>query len=431
MGKMTLAPVVPTLPAQNIIACYFGSNGVSTTLKDTDNGASLKNAKCVNGDPAVAGDVFGQFASCNGKAFMAQAQKLVDAGMIKPPLPGVGSTGHACYTTVSFEMVDQDPSDNVFTTYLHTTPAGGQTVIAQATQANRAALLQMNPNGVITEQGNPGDEGLVRKFLDPAYGCKPWKVANLADPGQNVGSQGLNEIQSYNFMKMSMAMGATASQFGLIPFNNAMCIPGAGGSAEAKVNAYRAEIGQPPIPAAEVADKGKAYCQNFVDITARQLVADIKLLKGSASPDPAKANTLLNFMGQRYVAAYAALGCEQLLGIKSPLQVTMDAKGVTTAIQVMDMNYANLAKNVANGIVAPPNPKIPPNPTAPVSASGSASASGTASATASASASSSASSSSAASSSAASLIATEIIALPEPTTSYNQFELYVARVGAW
>jgi hypothetical protein len=373
VGDQTLPPVVPTIPAQSVIGCYLGTNGLSTKVADNDNGVSLKNANCVNGDPAVPGDMFGQFVSCNGKNLMAAAKAAVDAGKLKPPLPGVGSSGHACYSTISFEMVDQDPSDNIVSTFLFTTPPGAaKPVFAQATQANRAALLAMNPMGIITEQGNPGDEGLITKFLDPAFGCKPWKAPNLADPGQMSGSFALNEIQALSFLKASMAMGATITQFGLIPVNDAMTMPKGAGSAVAKTNAYRAEIGQPPLSPQEN-DGGKIFCQNFYDITARSIVSDLKILKNNPSPITTDANTLMNFMGQRYAKGYAALGCEQLIGKKVPLEGIPDANNVNTAVKVNDPILAKFAMDAANGIVIPPNSLLPPNPN-PATATGSAGA---------------------------------------------------------
>lgn len=66
-GKGFLPPVPITIPAGADIACYFGTNGMSTTLA----GPGAK--QCVNGLP---GSIFGQFAACNGGPFMQVGVQL-------------------------------------------------------------------------------------------------------------------------------------------------------------------------------------------------------------------------------------------------------------------------------------------------------------------------------------------------------------------
>ena len=69
-------------------------------------------------------------------------------------------------------MVDQDPSDNVITSYLMNT--NGQT--AQDTAVNTAALTgaQTIVNG--------SDDKLLAAFLDPANGCTPFTAPDVTDP---------------------------------------------------------------------------------------------------------------------------------------------------------------------------------------------------------------------------------------------------------
>jgi hypothetical protein len=57
-------PVVPQLPANGIVALWFGFNGNDLTLQGTD--GSLGRGRCVNG---TNGSIFGQFAYCNAPAF--------------------------------------------------------------------------------------------------------------------------------------------------------------------------------------------------------------------------------------------------------------------------------------------------------------------------------------------------------------------------
>src|SRR5713101_5206733 len=96
-------PVVPQLPANGIVALWFGFNGINLTLQDSN--GSLQQGKCVNGS---AGTLFGQFAYCNARAFFQAARPLLSAGMLIPPPLGVGLDQQPCPTTRDFSIVDQD-----------------------------------------------------------------------------------------------------------------------------------------------------------------------------------------------------------------------------------------------------------------------------------------------------------------------------------
>src|SRR5712692_11797370 len=122
-----IAPVVPQLPANGVVALWFGFNGNNLTLQDTN--GSLKQGRCVNG---VNGSIFGQFAYCNAPAFFRAAKQAIGAGLLNPPPLGMANDGKPCPSVRDFGLVDMDQSDNVITTYLVT--ANGQT--AQMTTAN-------------------------------------------------------------------------------------------------------------------------------------------------------------------------------------------------------------------------------------------------------------------------------------------------------
>jgi hypothetical protein len=127
VGVDFITPVVPTLPANNVVGIWFGSNANTITLAGSTNG-------CVNG---LGGSVFGQFAYCNTPAFFAAAQTAIAAGLLTVPPVGVATvaTGQACPSVRDFRVVDMDQSDNVDTTYLL---INGKT-LAQNTPANAAA----------------------------------------------------------------------------------------------------------------------------------------------------------------------------------------------------------------------------------------------------------------------------------------------------
>ena len=128
VGKDFIAPVVPTLPTNNVVGIWFGSNANTVTLTGSTNG-------CVNGLP---GSIFGQFAYCNAPAFFTAAQTAIAAGLLTVPPIGTSTkaaTTQACPAVRDFRVVDMDQSDNVDTTYLL---INGKT-LAQNTAANAAS----------------------------------------------------------------------------------------------------------------------------------------------------------------------------------------------------------------------------------------------------------------------------------------------------
>src|SRR3984893_7759549 len=154
-----VAPTVPQLPANGVVALWFGSNGMNLTLQNSN--GSLAQGNCVNG---LNGSIFGQFAYCNAPNFFKAANRALRTGTLKPTPLGVGKDGQPCPTVRNFTVVDMDQSDNVTTTYL--VNGNGQT--AQMTAANAAAVQNMQ---TLT---NASDKCLVAVALDGALGCTPW-----------------------------------------------------------------------------------------------------------------------------------------------------------------------------------------------------------------------------------------------------------------
>ncbi len=119
---------------------------------------------------------------CNGINFFNTAFLLVREGRLPVPSEGTSAkivptagavgTGNACPVTRNFDMVDQDPSDNVTTEYL-LNPTTGQT--AQDTTANAAQLTGS------TLLLNGSDNTLLDLFMDPVLGCTPFEAPDLAN----------------------------------------------------------------------------------------------------------------------------------------------------------------------------------------------------------------------------------------------------------
>ena len=250
---------------------------------------------------------------CNGTRFFRAAQRAEAAGRLVIPSTGTSSkvAGLACPTARNFNMIDQDQSDNVTTTYLLT--ANGQT--AQFNAANQAALAGATPIN------NGSDNELLDAFLDPTLGCTPYTAPDLSQAGAQGTSQALDEL--------SAAKNQTAP-IALVPENDEMVLVNNAFSA-AKTNLYRSNVGQPPISAAnDAADSPANYCQNMVNIQTPFLQNNQALLATGTSPVPGVGNNLLTFLANRLAMSFTNLNCQNF-GLQNPVTVTLDGNGAATA----------------------------------------------------------------------------------------------------
>ena len=294
---------MPTLPAGAIVGIWFGFNGNTLTLQDTN--GSVQAGQCVNGN----GSPFGQFAYCNAPAFFQAANQAIQAGKLKPPALGTAKDGMTCPTVRDFSVVDMDQSDNVTTTYLVT--ANGQ--VAQATAANMTALQNAQV------QTNASDNRLLSVAIDGALGCTPWMAPDLAYPGQMATALPLDELQA------AAQQGAPRA---LVPNLDPMVLVNGQRNLN-KLNAYRVGVDQATVndPAQS---STQTYCSFMRMIAPPRLSLDAALTIGQPSPDAAAANSLLTFLEQRFVASYGAngLNCQALLHLADPITVQTDANGV-------------------------------------------------------------------------------------------------------
>jgi len=305
-----IKPVPPTLPRNAIVALWFGFNGTNLVQQGASTGV-LQASRCVNGLP---NNVFGQFSYCNAPEFFKAAHFAIRRGQLHVPERGFASDGLRCPTVRSFYVVDQDQSDNLPVTYL----VSSDGLIAQNTAANAAALYGA------TVLGNPSDNGLLDRFLDPTMNCTPWKVADLADPGQVVPSLALNELQARAHQRRHVA---------LIPAGDPMALNIDGTINIAKVNAYRRGVDQHEIRFIEEADTAR-YCRSMLWTAPARLAQNQPALTAAPSPVTSAANSLFTFMAQRFVASFDILDCGGLLGVADPVSFSQDANGVATGATV-------------------------------------------------------------------------------------------------
>ncbi len=305
-----VAPVVPKLPANAIVALHFGFNGTLLTLK----GDGVAQGHCVNGS---GGTVFGQFAYCNAVAFFSKANQLVAAGTIVVPPLGTALDGKPCPSVRDFSVVDMDQSDNVQTQYIT-----NGTQIAQLNAANQAKFP------AATVLGNPSDNALVSKILDPAIGCKPWEAPDLTNNGTLAPALVLDEIQAKFHQAHPIARVPAGDEMVLV--NNNLSLT--------KVNAYRRGVDQDAAQTLN-ADPNvnnantTLYCQNIINLGVPRINLDKTMTMNAASPMPDVANSLFTFLATRLQATLGAggLNCVGLLKIQNPVTLTADGNGVTTA----------------------------------------------------------------------------------------------------
>ncbi len=312
--KPAIAPVVPQLPQNAVVALWFGFNGNLLQLQGQQN--SLNDGHCVNGiNGAINGSIFGQVGYCNAPAFFQAANQAIQQGQLHPPALGRAKDGLICPTVRDFSVVDMDQSDNVTTAYLVT--GNGQT--AQMTNANAQQLqnAQLQING--------SDNRLLSIAIDGALGCQPWMAPDLANPGQTATALPLDELQAATHQPAPVA---------LVPSHDDMVVVNGQANLQ-KINAYRAGVDQPLAPNLGSAGT-KTYCMNLRQIAPARLLLDSTFTMTAPSLVPAMANNLFTFLAQRFVATYGpnGLNCVGLLNMPDPVSVQTDNNGVAIAATI-------------------------------------------------------------------------------------------------
>jgi hypothetical protein len=311
-----IAPTVPQLPADAVVTIDFGFNGTDLFQVGATSDA-LAQGRCVNG---TTGSIFGQVSFCNGIRFFQAADRLEREGLLVVPSEGTSSkivptdgglgTGTDCPVTRNFDMVDQDPSDNVTTEYL-LNPVTGQT--AQDTTSNAANLTgsELLLNG--------SDNTLLDLFIDPVLGCTPFEAPDLANNDQPTSSQALDELLSAANQPRVPA---------LVPENDEMVLDSSDAFDAAKTDLYRAEVDQTPIDFQNNRTSSPAmYCQNLVNIQTPFLNANANLLATGQPPVAGVGDNLLTFLANRLSMSFVNLACQNF-GLTNPVTVTLNGQGV-------------------------------------------------------------------------------------------------------
>ncbi len=321
-SRPAIAPTVPQLPANAVVALWFGYNGGTLTLA----GAGARS--CVSG---IEDSPFGQVSYCNAVAFFQQANALIKAGKTTVPALGTARDGKPCPTVRDFSVVDQDPSDNVTSRYL----ASAEGKLAQNTPAN---VQKMAGAATLT---NGSDNALLAIRLAKALGCTPWMAPDLADTSatpQLLTAQPLNELQ---------AAAHQAPPVALIPTLDPMVLVD-GRRSVAKINAYREGVDQPTISRLSEAYTGP-FCRNMLNVGLPRIAQDKPFTSAQPSPDPAAASNLFTFLAMRFQASFSSddgfLHCTRLLHRHNPVTLQTDKNG-TVIGATFDINVPPLTPTV-------------------------------------------------------------------------------------
>ncbi len=316
--KPAVKPVVPKLPRHAIVTIDIGFNG-TILRQEGATPQALAEGRCTDGEP---GSPFGQVSFCNGPAFFKAAFALERAGKLAVPAVGFSrrmvtsagalGTGRACPTVRNFDMVDQDPSDNVTTAYL-LNPVTGRT--AQYTAADKARM----PGAEVLVNGS--DNALIDDFLDPAFGCTPFEAPDLGNHGAPTTSQALDEL---------LAARNAPANAALVPENDEMVVDLGGGIDEAKTDLYRSEIGQAPVSQRNQASSSpQMFCQNLVNIQGPFVAANQALLLTQPSPVPTAGDSLYTFLAGRLASSFDNLNCQKF-GLHNPVLMVNNGAGAVT-----------------------------------------------------------------------------------------------------
>ena len=316
------APVRPVLARGAVVAIMFGFNGDNLLLTGT--GRSLQQGRCVNG---AGQSLFTQVAYCNSPAFYRAANRDIARGLLKIPALGTGNDGQACPTVRGFDVVDQDQSDNVVTTYLMN--AQGQT--AQDSAANAASLAG------VTAINNGSDNALVNKFMDAALGCTPYEFRDMTAAAGKSGSQITDEL---------LAAADQTRPVALVPLNDPMTEVN-GAESTLKTNLFRLGVNQPMVGAGQWADTPANYCKHMMQAGMARAAQAEKQFSAFTTPVPDVGNNLFTFLAARLAGSWDNLGCGALLNAPDPVSLTLDANGVATAATFSPLAIGTLPGGVA------------------------------------------------------------------------------------
>jgi hypothetical protein len=310
-GKTPLIPPTPfTMTATTIVSISFGTNANTLRLTPPEN---VLAGRCVNG--ITGNDIFGQFAYCNSDIVLDAINTRINNGLpLVPPIPplGMANDGKECLTTRHFMLVDQDPSDNLVTTYL-LDPVTMK--IFQDTVINR----QTHPGFIILKNGS---DNRLLVTMNAAMGCTGYLAPLLSDvSGAKSASLILNELHATFRQQSPMVMLPARDPMTRVIVNG-MTVP-----SMLKNNLYRRGINQPQLTSIQQADT-LPFCGHLTNQLNR-MQENKALFTTQPSPDANAASNLFTFLATRFFQTYNNLKCDVLLDSINPVTLVV-TNGITT-----------------------------------------------------------------------------------------------------
>lgn len=346
-GKTPLIPPTPfTMTATTIISLSFGTNANTLRLTPPEN---VLAGRCVNG--ITGNDIFGQFAYCNSDTVLDAINTRINNGLpLVPPIPplGMANDGKECLTTRHFMLVDQDPSDNLVTTYL-LDPVTMK--IFQDTVINR----QTHPGFIILKNGS---DNRLLVTMNTAMGCTGYLAPLLSDvSGAKTASLILNEIHATFRQQSPMVMLPSRDPMTRVIVNG-ITVP-----SMLKNNLYRRGINQPQLTSIQQADT-LPFCGHLTNQLNR-MQENKALFTTQPSPDMNAASNLFTFLSTRFFQTYNNLKCDVLLDSINPV-ILVVTNGITTdATFTAVIPYQFSGQDPYILIQPSPSPTSPNPPTTP------------------------------------------------------------------
>ena len=211
------------------------------------------------------------------------------------------------------------------------------------------------------EISNGSDNFLLSIAMDGPLGCSSWMASDLADVGTVKAALPLDELSAFYYQKQPIAV---------VPVGDPMTTTN-GLANVIKTNAFRVNVGQPPVLTAAQADT-VTYCEALGTIGPARFNSWSSYLVSSPSLDPDTSANLLGFLTNRFIATWGSdigLNCVALLGLPCPIAAVVNTDGLTIGFSFV--SQANLIPSSAfqpggqfySGVVTPT--PTPTNTTAP------------------------------------------------------------------
>jgi len=348
-GKTPLIQPTPfTMTATTIVSISFGTNANTLRLTPPENVVA---GRCVNG--ITGNDIFGQFAYCNSDTVLDGINTRINNGLpLVPPIPPLGTAndGKECLTTRHFMLVDQDPSDNLVTTYL-LDPVTMK--IFQDTVINR----QTHQGFIILKNGS---DNRLLVTMNVAMGCTGYLAPLLSDvSGAKSASLILNELHATFRQQSPMVMLPSRDPMTRVIVNG-MTVP-----SMLKNNLYRRGINQPQLTSIQQADT-LPFCGHLTNQLNR-MQGNKALFTTQPSPDMNAASNLFTFLSMRFFQTYNNLKCDVLLDSINPVTLVI-TNGITTDATFTTVNPYQFSGQDPYVLIQPspsPDPPTAPPPTTP------------------------------------------------------------------